>query len=84
VRQTVPPAQPTLEPPQPIYRGQMPEEPATPRYDLRPAPPAAPVNPPQSYRVPPPPSVQLGAPEFETAPPTMPQLGPRSPVGYSP
>jgi hypothetical protein len=90
VRQTALPAQPILEAPQPVYRGQAPSEPE--EYDARPAarpaprmpPPAPSMNAPaQGYRVPPPPTVRLGAPEFETAPP-MPQLGPRSPVGYSP
>jgi hypothetical protein len=83
VRQTAPPAQPLLEAPQPVYRGQAPEETFDPR-------PNRPAQPSQGYRVPPPPpAVRLGAPEFERAPPTMPQLGqpqmgPRSPVGYSP
>jgi hypothetical protein len=76
VRQTAPPSQPILEAPQPIYRGQMPEEPEyrapTPRY-----------------QVPATPAVRLEAPEFERAPTAMPQLGqpqyaPRSPVGWSP
>ena len=83
VRQTAPPAQPLLEAPQPVYRGQAPEETFDPR-------PARQVQPSQGYRVPPPPpAVRLGAPEFERAPLTMPRLGqpdmgPRSPVGYSP
>jgi hypothetical protein len=93
VRQTAPPAQPLLEAPQPVYRGQAPNEPddsadprppARPDYRTSPAQPAG-WSPPQGYRVPPPPpSVRLGAPEFEAAPTSMPQLGPRSPVGYSP
>jgi hypothetical protein len=91
VRQTAPPAQPLLEAPQPVYRGQAPEE----GYDPHPAPragyrPSPPAQPSQGYRVPPPPpAVRLGAPEFEQMPSSMPQLGqpqvaPRSPVGYSP
>ena len=85
VRQTAPPAQPILEAPQPVYRGQIPDEP-----DPRSAPQPASAPRPDYYRVPsPPPSVRLEAPEFQRVPPTMPQLGqpqfaPRSPVGYSP
>jgi hypothetical protein len=80
VRQTAPPSQPILDAPQPVYRGQMPEEP-------RPQPARAPS--PGYYQVPPPPTVKLEAPEFERVPPAMPQLGqpqfaPRSPVGWSP
>ena len=97
VRQTAPPAQPLLEEPQPIYRGQAPAEgdEYDPRTTARPdyrTPPAQPTSRPQpGYRVPPPPppAVRLGAPEFETTTQSMPQLGqpqlaPRSPVGYSP
>ncbi len=67
LRQTAPPAQPILEAPQPVYRGQIPDEPA-PRWDQRP------LRLPQSdlrpgyYHVPPPPSVHLEAPEFERVP----------------
>lgn len=81
VRQTAAPAQPILEAPQPIVRGQMPDEPA-PQTQVAPRP--------GYYQVPPPPpSVRLEAPEFQRVPPTMPQLGqprlaPGSPVGYSP
>jgi hypothetical protein len=97
VRQTAPPAQPMLEEPQPIYRGQAPSE--GDEYDPRsaarpdyrqPMSGGAPNRPQPGYRFPPPPpTVRLGAPEFETAPPSMPrlgqpQLGPRSPVGHSP
>jgi hypothetical protein len=94
-RKTIPPAQPILEAPQPIYRGQSPDEPieqrpaARPDYRMPPPPPAQPMSDPrQGYRVPPPPSVQLGAPEFEKANPSMSQPGqgwydPRSPVGRS-
>ncbi len=79
VRQTAPPAQPILEAPQPVYRGQIPDDSAPrsatqPRSDPRPG----------YYHVPPPPGVRLEAPEFERVPPAMPQLGPRSPVGWSP
>ncbi len=91
VRQTAPPVQPLLEAPQPVFRGQAPSEQdeydprSVARPDYRMSPPAQPMNgPPQGYRVPPPPAVRLEAPEFETAPSTMPQLGPSSPVGYSP
>jgi hypothetical protein len=94
VRQTAPPAQPILGPPQPIYRGQMPDEPEArpaPRPDYRqpPAPPPQPMNGPQpGYQVPPPPAVRLGAPEYERTPPAMPQLGqpqfaPSSASGWS-
>jgi hypothetical protein len=85
VRQTVPPAQPLLQAPQPVYRGQAPEQ----DDYSRPAPPVNAAPPaPQGYTMPPPPQVRLGAPQFEVAPPLpqlgQPQLGPRSPVGYSP
>jgi hypothetical protein len=70
VRQTVPPAMPILEGPQPVYRGQAPgaEEANDPRaMQPRPPLPAAPV--------------QLLAPQFENAPqPAM----PHSPAGWSP
>jgi hypothetical protein len=88
VRQTAPPAQPTLDAPEPIYRGQIPDDPA-PQWNHRPA--GTPTSSPQpgTYQVPPPPSVRLEAPEFERVPQAMPQLGqpqlgPRSPVGWSP
>lgn len=58
VRQTIPPAQPLLDAPQPIYRGQAPEEYAERRDRAR-----------LEYRQAPPPTVQLGAPEFDHAPP---------------
>lgn len=76
VRQTAPPAQPILEAPEPIYRGQIPDE-AAPWWDRRPAAPA-PSNPRPSYdRVPPPPPpARLEAPEYERVPQAMPQLGP--------
>jgi hypothetical protein len=88
VRQTVPPAQPLLEAPQPVYRGQAPneqEESAEPRYPPRPdsrlTPPAQPAGRPrpQGYQIPQPPAVRLGAPEFERVSPT----DPRSSTGYS-
>lgn len=83
VRQTVPPVQPILDAPEPIYRGQMPDE--APRPNHQPASPPRPGY----YQVPPPPAVRLEAPEFERVPQAMPQLGqpqlaPRSPVGWSP
>jgi hypothetical protein len=91
VRQTAPPAQPMLEAPQPVYRGQIPEDsppqPAT-GWDRRPI--SQPQSDPQrSYPVPPAPAVRLEAPEFERVPPQMPQPGQlqspsRSPVGWSP
>lgn len=83
VRQTAPPAQPILEAPQPIYRGQIPDESAS-RWNQRPASQPASDQRPGYYQVPPPPSVRLEAPEFERVPPSMPQLGPCSPVGWSP
>jgi hypothetical protein len=97
VRQTAPPAQPVLDAPEPIYRGQIPDDPA-PQWNQRPASQQLdrrPAGPPESeprpgyYQVPPPPSVRLEAPEFERVPQAMPQLGqpqsaPRSPVGWSP
>jgi hypothetical protein len=64
LRQTAPPAQPILEAPQPVYRGQIPDESA----------PSAPQRP-GYYQVPPPPSVRLEAPEYERVPPAMPQWG---------
>ncbi|MHB1424059.1 MAG: hypothetical protein ACYC3I_12855 [Gemmataceae bacterium] len=84
MRQTAPPAQPILEAPQPIYRGQIPDESAPPPAFRRASDPQ-----PGYYQVPPPPAVRLEAPEFERVPPAMPQLGqpqlaPGSPVGWSP
>ncbi len=58
LRQTAPPAQPILEAPQPVYRGQIPDDTA-PSASPRPG----------SYQVPPPPAVRLEAPEFERMPP---------------
>src|SRR5262245_46181747 len=96
VRQTAPPAQPFLDAPEPIYRGQIPDDPApqwnqrpASQWNQRPAGPAESEPRPGSYQVPPPPSVRLEAPEFERVPTSMPQLGqpqlaPRSPVGWSP
>jgi hypothetical protein len=85
VRQTVPPAQPLLEAPQPVYRGQAPEEEAASQSWTRPAP-AQPTAwpPPQPQQAPPPgpPQVHLGAPQFDTAPP--PPYAQPSPVGWSP
>jgi hypothetical protein len=69
VVQTVPPAQPVLEAPQPVYRGQIPEE-SSPRPAAHPV-----TNPPQTYQVPPAPGVRLEAPEFERVPMQMPQMG---------
>jgi hypothetical protein len=69
VRQTIPPAQPLLGPPQPIYRGAAPAE----REETYPAPamtsrPAArPAPPPSPSALPvPPPPVRLGAPQYES------------------
>lgn len=100
VRQTVPPAQPLLEAPRPIYRGLSPasegdaawDAPATnrPGYlpDYRPEPGRsfAPVSAaPAAPTPPPPPRVQLGMPQFEVPPPpTAPQLGPPLPGRGSP
>ncbi len=91
VRQTVPPAQPLLEAPQPIFRGQAPgpddHEPAPRPYPSAfPAPSAPPGWPspaPPAWQppAPPPAPVQLLAPQFDVAPP---QTIPRSPVGWSP
>jgi|SRR5579884_1278574 len=74
LRQTAPPAQPILEAPQPVYRGQIPDDTA-PQWDRRPA--GRPQNDqrPGSYQVPPPPAVRLEAPEFERVPPATPQWG---------
>lgn len=92
VRQTAPPTQPMLEAPQPVYRGQSPDEPmpqpAAGGWNRRPeGPPQSEA--PRSYTVPPAPTVRLEAPEFQRVPNQMPQLGqpqltPRSPVGWSP
>ena len=82
VRQTVPPAQPLLEAPQPIYRGQAPggDDGDPPPMPRRPA--AGPGwSQPKPAWQPPPPPVQLGAPQFDAVPPAA---VPRSPVGWSP
>ncbi len=84
VRQTAPPSQPILEAPQPVYRGQMPDD-AEPRPTSR----TYSTPRPDFYRVPPPPPPRVERDEFLRIPPAMPQLGapqyaPRSPVGYSP
>jgi hypothetical protein len=85
VRQTAPPSQPILEAPQPVYRGQMPDD--------APSPAARPYSAPRSEysRIPPlpPQPPRSETPEFQRVPPAMPQLGapeyaPRSPVGFSP
>jgi hypothetical protein len=90
VRQTAPPAQPLLEAPQPIYRGQSQPEGG---YEVRPV--SRPVFPRDDDRslpspginLPPPPQVRLGAPQGESPPPSTPHLGqpvpPSNPVGYS-
>lgn len=70
VRQTAPPAQPILDAPEPIYRGQNPDDSTSPS-----APPPVSQPRPGYYQVPPAPSVRLEAPEFERVPPAMPQLG---------
>jgi hypothetical protein len=66
VRQTIPPAQPLLGAPQPIYRGAAPEreEPyRAPAMTSRPA--ARPPAPPPGLSLPPPP-VRLGPPQYES------------------
>jgi hypothetical protein len=73
LRQTAPPAQPILETPQPVYRGQIPDEPALQwdraRRDQRPAAPLQNEPRPGTYQVPPPPPfVHLEAPEYERVP----------------
>jgi hypothetical protein len=74
VRQTVPPALPVLEAPQPVYRSQAPSnEDADSRSSLR-SPAVWPTPPPQQ-------PVQLLAPQFEPAP--RPPV-PHSPAGWSP
>jgi hypothetical protein len=89
VRQTLPPAPPLLDAPQPVYRGQAP---GPEDYDRRsPGQPASYTRPSQSGSpgwpgpaMPPasrPPSVQLLPPQLE---PAQPPSYPRSPVGYSP
>jgi len=75
LRQTAPPAQPILEAPQPIYRGQIPDEP-TPGWARRPFPEGEQHLAPNgndsrlgNYPVPvPAPSVRLEAPELERPP----------------
>ncbi|HZY88038.1 MAG TPA: hypothetical protein VFE78_24600 [Gemmataceae bacterium] len=88
VRQTLPPAQPLLEAPRPIYRGSAPDG-----YDAPPAPARTGYNPTSPYPVSPaqpppwppaaqpPAPVRLLAPQFEAMPPPPPPPG--SPVGYS-
>jgi hypothetical protein len=74
VRQTVPPAQPLLEAPRPIFRGSAPDG-----YEAPPAPPARTgYNPPPAQPAPPSP-VRLLAPQFDPPPPPPP---PGSPAGY--
>lgn len=77
-RRTAPPALPELGAPQPIYRGQAPDEPSPP-----PSPARSYQRP--NYSVPPPPAVRLGAPQFEPMSPSTGQrpFDPRSPVGRS-
>jgi hypothetical protein len=85
VLQTAPPAQPRLEAPEPVYRGQIPDDAPAP-VDYRTPPTVQPLSEPrQGYALPPPPpgGVRLGAPEYDSAPPTMPQFAPRSPQGWS-
>jgi hypothetical protein len=86
VRQTVPPAQPLLEAPRPIYRGSAPDG-----YDVPPARtcynpispyPVSAAQPPPWPPAQPPSPVRLLAPQFEAVPPPPPPPG--SPVGYSP
>jgi hypothetical protein len=89
VRQTAPPAQPLLEAPLPIYRGQSDADdgvevrpvsrPVSPREDDRR------LSPSSGDSLPPPPPIRLGAPQSE-GPPPPPRLGqpvPGNPVGYS-
>jgi hypothetical protein len=72
VRQTVPPAQPLLEAPRPIFRGSAPDG-----YDPPPAPPAQTgYNPPPAQPAPPSP-VRLLAPQFDPPPPGSPAGYPR-------
>ncbi len=92
VRQTAPPAQPLLDAPQPIYRGQAEQEGG---YEVRPV--SRPLFPQDGRNspstapspgtsLPPPPQVRLGAPQTNSPPPSTPQLGqpvPSNPVGYS-
>lgn len=76
LRQTAPPAQPILEAPQPVYRGQIPDESspsAAPSWNQRPASNLGSDPRPGYYQVPPPPSVRLEAPEFEGVPLPTPQ-----------
>jgi hypothetical protein len=95
-RQTLPPAQPLLEAPRSIARGQAPDgdaafgRPATVRPGYLPdytPPPSAPNSP--GFALPAPPRVQLGSPQGETSALSSPQLGQPvvpgrgSPVGYS-
>jgi hypothetical protein len=93
VRQTLPPAQPLLEAPQPVYRGQMPAPDTDDRPDPRSARPgflpdyhSAAANQPAPPPLPPNP-VRLGAPQVDSAPSAQlgqPFPGNSSPAGYSP
>jgi hypothetical protein len=91
VRQTLPPAQPALESPRPIYRGMMPgaesdgsygrSAAARPGYlpDYQPSPGAsyAPVSAAPAAATPPPqPRVQLGVPQFDVTTPAAPSTAP--------
>jgi hypothetical protein len=77
VRQTAPPAQPLLEAPRPLVRGQAPGEPEeadpraplTPRHGYLPDYPAA--RAPGQILPPPPGGVKLGAPQSDLAPPQL-------------
>jgi hypothetical protein len=83
VRQTVPPALPVLEAPQPVYRGQAPgnEDNLGPRSAVQPRPSGFPPPAPAWPAPPPTAPVQLLPPQFETAPA---QSVPHSPAGWSP
>jgi hypothetical protein len=92
VHQTLPPAQPLLEAPRPVYRGQAPAPEPGERPDPRSA--ARPGYLPDYHTAaadqppPLPPSpVRLGAPQLDSPPPTQlgqPFPGTSSPAGYSP
>jgi hypothetical protein len=85
VRQTLPPAPPLLDPPQPIYRGQLPPDEPPPRVQSQPASYTRPAGPdsmgPGAAAPRKRPSVELLAPQLE---PAQLPTSPRSPVGYSP
>jgi hypothetical protein len=89
VRQTLPPAPPLLDAPQPVYRGQAPSaddsdprSPGRPTSYPRPSQSGSPGWPgPPTPPAPRPPSIQLLAPQLE---PAQVPAYPRSPVGYSP